>query len=91
MEFKNTNTTLAFTIQTMVMAKRNEMGVYIDCSDQKEYTAEDIDVVDLNVTQVLVSRMDMKDGEMRHVLLNHVDGDEALELIKKVTVYKHAV
>ena len=91
MEIKNANTTLAFTIQTMVMAKRNDRGVYVDCSDQKEYTAEDIDVVDLNVTQVLVSRMEMEDGKMRHILLNHVDGDEALELIKKVTGYNHAV
>lgn len=87
-EVMTKNTTLAVTIQHMDMAKRNEDGLYIACSSDQQFTTDDLTDTELNVTQVLVSRMSLTDGKLEHILVHNVDGDEALDLIKVLTGHK---
>ena len=87
-EVMTKNTTLAVTIQHMLMAKRNEDGLYIACDTNQRFTTADLTDTDLNVTQVLVSRMTLTEGKMEHILVHNVDGDEALDLIKVLTGHK---
>lgn len=84
-EVMQKQTTLAVTIQHMVMAKRNEDGLYIACDGKQQFTEVDLTDTDLNVTQVLVSRMSLTDGKMEHILVHHVDGEEAWDLIEVLT------
>ena len=87
-EVMTKNTTLAVTIQHMVMAKRNEDGLYIACDSNPQFTMDDLIDTKLNVTQVLVSRMSLTEGKMEHILVHNVDGDEAIDLIKVLTGHK---
>ena len=79
------HTTLAVTIQHMVMAKRNEDGIYIACESDRQFTTDDLIDTDLHVTQVLVSRMALTDGKLEHILVHHVDGEAAWDLIEVLT------
>ena len=85
---KDKNTTLAVTIQYMILGRRNEDGIYIACDSDQQLSIDDLDQYKLDVTQVLVSRMTPTDGKMEHILVHNVDGDEALDLIKVLTGHK---
>lgn len=87
-EVMQKQTTLAVTIQNMVMGKRNEDGIYIACESDRPFTTDDLIDTDLHVTQVLVSRMELTDGKLEHILVHHVDGEEAWDLIKVLTGHK---
>lgn len=87
-EVMTKSTTLAVTIQHMTMAKRNVDGIYVACDINQTYTMDDLVDTELDVTQVLVSRMSLTDGKLDHVLVHNVDGDDATALIKSLTGYK---